>query len=83
MNTANSQTYIHIPGRDQVNSLNESFFRLSFDVCDSATKNRYADGDNIRLVNSGPIALFSVYKLFTSSGKDLEEITHGHIASLL
>ena len=35
------------------------------------------------LVNLGPIALFSNYKLTTSSGKHLENIDHGHIVSLM
>ena len=41
------------------------------------------DGNNIRLVNLGPIALFSSYKLTTSSGKHLENIDHAHIISLM
>ena len=43
----------------------------------------YVDGNNIRLVNLGPIALFSNYKLTTSSGKHLENIDHAHIVSLM
>ena len=31
----------------------------------------------------GPIALFSIYNLTTSSGKHLEEISHAHIVSLI
>ena len=31
----------------------------------------------------GPIALFSIYKLTTSSGKHLEEISHAHIVNLM
>ena len=45
--------------------------------------NRYVDTNDIRLVNLGPIALFSNYKLTTSSGKHLEEISHAHIVSLI
>ena len=37
----------------------------------------------MRLVNLGPIALFSNYKLTTSSGNQLEDISHAHIASLM
>ena len=45
---------------------------------------RYSpDANDIRLVNLGPIALFSNYKLTTSSGKHLEEISHAHIVSLM
>ena len=45
----------------------------------AATNNRYVDGNFIRLVNIGPIALFSNYKLTTSSGKHLENIDYAHI----
>ena len=48
----------------------------------AASDNRHVDGNYIRLVNLGPIAFFSNYKLTTSSGKHLEEISHAHIVSL-
>ena len=35
---------------------------------------RYANGDEISLVNFGPVALFSEAKLTTSSGKHLEKV---------
>ena len=41
------------------------------------------DGNDIRLVNLGPFALFSNYKLTTSSGKHLENIDHAHIVSIM
>ena len=56
---------------------------LNFDVLHAATNNRYADNNDIRLVNLGPIALFGDYKLTTSSGKPLEDISHAHIVSLM
>ena len=31
----------------------------------------------------GPIELFSSYKLITSSGKHLEDVSHAHIVSLM
>ena len=37
----------------------------------------------MRLINLGPNALFSNYKLTTSSGKHLENIDHAHIVSLM
>ena len=43
----------------------------------------YVDGNNIRLVNLGPVALFSIFKLATSSGKLIEEINHAHIVCLM
>ena len=59
-----------------------SCLKANFDVLHAATKNRYIDGDDIRLVNEGPIALFSNYKLQSSSGKHIEEINHAHIVCL-
>ena len=56
--------------------------RTNFDVLHAATNNRYVEGDDIRLVNEGPIALFSNYKLQSSSGKHIE-INHAHIVCLM
>ena len=84
INTANSQVYINIPREDSVISLLNSYLELNFDVLHAAApNNRYADGNDIRLVNLGPIALFSNYRLTTSSGKHLENIDHAHIVSLM
>ena len=83
INTANSQVYINIPREDSVISLLNSYLELNFDVLHAATNNRYADGNDISLVNLGPIGLFSNYKLTTSSGKHLENIDHAHIVSLM
>ena len=82
-NTTNSQVYINIPREDSVISLLNSYLELNFDVLHAATNNRYVDGNDIRLVILGPIALFSNYKLTTSSGKHLENIDHSHIVSLM
>ena len=60
-----------------------SYLQLKLDVLHAATKNRYADNNDIRLVNLGPIVFFSKFKLTTSSGKHWENIEHGHIACLL
>ena len=59
-----------------------SYLESIFDVLQATIKNRYVDANDIRLVNLGPIAIFSNHKLTTSSGKHLEEITHAHIVSL-
>ena len=83
INTANSQVYINIPREDSVISLLKSYLELNFDVLHAGTNNRYADGNDIRLVNLGPIGLFSNYKLTTSSGKHLENIDHAHIVCLM
>ena len=60
-----------------------SYSELIFDVLHAATGDRYVDGDDIRLVNLGPVALFSNYKLTTCLGKRLEDISHAHFVSLL
>ena len=83
INTANSQIYINIPRADSLISLLNSYLDLIFDVVHAATNNRYADGNHIRLFNLGPVALFSIYKLATSSGKHLEDVSHAHIVSLM
>ena len=83
INTTNSQVCINIPREDSVISLLSSYLELNFDVLHAATNNRYVDGNDIRLVNLGSIAIFSIYKLTTSSGKHLENIDHAHIVSLM
>ena len=83
INTANSQVYKNIPREDSVISLLNSYLELNFDVLHAATNNRYVDGNDIRLVDLSPIALFSNFKLTTSSGKHLENIDHAHIVSLM
>ena len=62
-------------------NLLNSYLELNFDVIDAATNNRYADDNDIKLVNLGPIASFSKYKLTTNSAKYLEDINHAHIVS--
>ena len=83
INTPNSQVCINIPREDSVVSLSNSCLQLNFDVLNATTNNRYVDGNDISLVNLGPIALFSNYKLATSSGKLLENIDHAHIVCLM
>ena len=83
INTPNSQIYINVPREDSVNSLSNSYLDLNFEVIKRADNSRYANGSDIRLVNLGPVALFSHFKLTTSSGKHLEDISHAHIVSLM
>ena len=83
INSANSQIYINIPREDSVILLLKSYFEIKYDVLHAAPGNRYADVDDIRLVNLGQIDLFSKYRLTISSGKLLEKIDHPHIVSLL
>ena len=56
---------------------------MKFDVLHAATNNRYVDNNDIWLINLAAIALFSKFKLTTSSGKHLENIDHAHIVSLM
>ena len=60
-----------------------SYLDLKFEVIKKADNSRYANGNVIQLVNLGPIALFSNSKLTTSSGKQLEDISHTHLVSLM
>ena len=83
INTPNSQTYNNIPREDSLNSVLESRLDLNFDVLHAATGNRFVDANDIRLINFGPIALFSKYDLASSSGKHIETIDHAHIACLM
>ena len=82
-NTANSQNYINIPREDSVISLLNSYLGINFDVLQAASNKRYIGTGEIRLISLGPIALFNSYKLTSSSGKQLKEISHAHIVSLL
>ena len=81
INTPNSQIYINIPREDSVISLLISYLDSNFEVIKKADDSRYGNGNDIRLVNLGPIALFSNFKLTTSSGKHLEDISHAHLVS--
>ena len=83
INTPNSQIYINIPREDSVISLLNSYLDLNFEVIKKADNSRYGNGNDIRLVNLGPIALFSNFKLTTSSGKHFEDISHSHFVSLM
>ena len=83
INTPISQIYVKIPREDSVISLINSYLDLNFEVIKKADDSRYGNGNDIRLVNLGPIALFSNFKLTTSSGKHLEGISHAHLISLM
>ena len=81
INTPNSQIFINIPREDSVISLLNSYLDLNFEVIKKADTYRYANGNDTRLVDLGPIALFINFKLTTSSGKHLEDISHAHLVS--
>ena len=69
INTANFQIYVIITREDCLISLLKGYLDLNLDVLQAATKNRIADGDNIRLINLAVIGLFSNFKLTSNSGK--------------
>ena len=83
INTPSSQIHINLPKEDGVISLLNSYIEINFDVLKAATSNTNAKTDDMRLINLGPVALFSNYKLTTSSGKHLENIDQAHILSLM
>ena len=60
-----------------------SYLGLNFEVIKKADDSRYANSNDKKLVNLGPIALFSNFKLTTSSGKHIEDISHVHLVSLM
>ena len=59
------------------------YFDVNFEVIEKTDNSRYSNGNDIRLVNVGPLALFSNFKLSTSSGKQLEDVSHALIVSLI
>ena len=83
INTDNSQIYFNIPEKGSVIFLLYSYIDLNSDVLYAANNKRYADNNDTKLVNLGRIALFSNYKLTTSSGRHLEDIRLAHNVSLM
>ena len=60
VNGENIQIFNDIPREDSAISLKDSYLELDFSATHRVgVHNRYVDGDLIRLVNLGPIALFS------------------------
>ena len=82
-NTPNCRIYINIHREISAISLLSSYLDLKFEVIKRVDDSRYGDGNEIRLVNLGPIALFSNFRLTKSSGKHLQDISHAHIVFLL
>ena len=64
--------------------MNGNYLELDFIVTHTTAGNTcYADDKHIRLVTSGPVALFSKKGLSKSSGKGTEEIDSAHNKYLL
>ena len=84
INTPDSQTFINTPKKDSVFSLLSIFFEKKFGIIKKTDNSRCAaNGNDMRLVNLGPIGFLNNFKLTTSSGKHLEDISHSHIACLM
>ena len=60
INTANSHIFFGIASENSVISLLSSYLDLNFDVLSAASGNRYADGNDISLVNLGPSAFLVI-----------------------
>ena len=82
VNNANSNISVSLPREDAYICLQNSFISLEFEVLKNNNTN-FADGDEISLVNFGPISLFSEAKLTTSSGKHLEKVDNLPAVSLI
>ena len=63
---------ISLPREDAYKCLQNSYLSLEFEVLKN-DNTRHNDGDEISLVNFGPVALFSEAYLTTSSGKHQEK----------
>ena len=78
----NSNISISLPSEDAYICLHLCYISLEFEVL-KETNTRFADGDQISLVNFGPFVIFSEAKVTTSSGKHLEKVDNLHPISLM
>ena len=60
----------------------KSYLDLNFEVIKKTHKSSYGNGNEIKLVNLGPIDLFGNFLLTISQGKLLEDIRRNQIFSL-
>ena len=81
--TPKSQIYINLPREDYIFILLNSYIDLFFEVVKRTNNSRFATGNDIRLVNLGPIVLFNNFKLTTSSGRDLADVSHTQNVSFI
>ena len=82
INNKNSTISISLPREDAYICLQNSYKSLEFEVLKN-DNTRYANGDEISLVNFGPVALFSEAKLTTSSRKQLGKVDNLHPICLM
>ena len=81
-NNNNSNITIHIPREDSYISLQNSYVLVEFELTHN-DDTKYVDGNEISLVNLGPIAMFAEARLTTHSGKHLEKVENVHPISLM
>ena len=79
LKTPNSQLYVNKSREHSVVSVLNSYLDLNFEVIRTTDISRYANGNDIQLVNRGLIVSLSVFNLTTSSGKHYECISQAHI----
>ena len=82
INDSNSNISIIFPREDAYICLRNSFISLEFEVLKN-DNTRYADGDEISLVNFGPVALFTEAMLTNSSSKHFEKVDNLHLICLM
>ena len=68
---------------DSCISLLRSCLDLNCEVIKKTDNSRYANGNDLKLVNMGPIALIITFETKTSSRRLLEDISHAQIVSLM
>ena len=77
INNNSSNISISLPKEDAYICLQNSYVSVDFEVLKQDDA-KYADGDQINLIDFGPVALFSEAKLTTNSGKHLEKVENLH-----
>ena len=77
LNTVNTNINIILNREENHLNLRDSYLEIEFVVSDDAG-GVFANDANIRLINSGTMALFSSVKLETSGGRTIEYIYHCH-----
>ena len=65
-----------IPREGSAISLLNCYLDINFALLKKTDSSTYVNGKDIRLIDLGPVALFSKFKLTTSSATQLEDINH-------
>ena len=77
--TAVDQIFIDIRREESVISLKDRYLKLNFHVVQAADETLNGVGNDIKFVNSDPIALLSGPKTTCSFGRPLEYIDQSHV----